>query len=654
VSNGISERQTSASSRLRGVMVLAASILTLTILGLALRASLYTAEGISKSPLLTQLVWPALSSAIMLTTVLLAARAGLAGDLDIVWWQQRRSEARWTCILVVSVLAAAGTTNWLMKQIGTRLPLGFWADGLPLVFFAAFCVIAALLTPIIEELFWRGYVQRTVEHVAGGLGACVIQAFLFASLHFQPRSGFVPVFALGLINGLWRWRRRTLIPVILAHMFLNSIYCAVHWPDWLDCTRIRVTTDYVARMAELARPHDYNPANDARYEYEKAMRLAVEMPAGLGNARKRYPTEWSDETRQDIREWVTANKEALEHLISGTKKAYYWPLYQSSAAAGAAVPELGGLRTLAFALDARMKLHASEGKYEQMLSDIETLSQFGRHFEGKKALVHQLIGLSIRSMTGSAVRWTLAHKSVPTDTLHKLQEQFQQFAESNGSRMDFALERLVWLDFIQRMFTDEGDGQGHVPKLAIQGWDWLADLTGSVRGPSDAQKEAFLKLSRRETTRCIEAFFEHLREAAGKTPWELRDEPNGVRLILANLMHENAFVEILGRPCIRVMELPWRAKAETGALVAMLAARRHAKERGEYPESLDALVEAGYLKRTPRDPYSDSSLVYRRTNGDFLLYSRGADLDDDGGAPSNWGQGKEGGDQVFWPMGEMP
>jgi len=657
VSNGINETQTSVSSRpsrLRAMVVLAASILTLTILGLALRANLYTAEGISKSPLLTQLVWPALSLAVMLTTVLLAARAGVAGDLDMVWWQHRRSEAKWTCILIVTVLAAAGTTNWLMKQIGTPVPLRFWADGLPLAFFATFCVIAVLHAPIIEELFWRGYVQRTIERVTGGFAACVIQAFVFAALHFRPLSGFAPVFALGLVNGLWRWRRRTLIPVILAHMCLNSIYCAVRWPDWLDCTRVKVTTDYVAQMAELARPHGYNPAHDARYEYEKAMRLAVEMPPGLGNARKRYPTEWSDETREDIREWVTANKKALEHLTSGTKKPYYCLLYQGTDTANEAIPELDGVRTLAFALDARLKLHVLEGDLAQVLSDIEAMCRFARHFEQRKSLVHQLVGLSIRSLAIDVTRGMLIHQSLSPEVLRRLQRQFEEHVGDDDCGMDFALERLVWLDFIQRMFTDEGDGEGHIPKLLVQRWDWLADPSRSVPGSSDKEKEAFRKLSRRETTRCVEAFLEHIQNAAGKTPWEFQNEPNGVRLILANLMQENAFVDFLGRPCIRAMELPWRAKADTEALVATLATQRYAREHGEYPESLDALVEAGYLAQVPGDPYSDSSLLYRRTNGDFLLYSLGADFDDDGGTPSKWGRGEEGGDQVFWPVQETP
>ncbi len=73
----------------------------------------------------------------------------------------------------------------------------------------------------------------------------------------------------------------------------------------------------------------------------------------------------------------------------------------------------------------------------------------------------------------------------------------------------------------------------------------------------------------------------------------------------------------------------------------------------EHPVSLDDLVRTGYLGRAARDYFSkDGLLIHQRTGGDFLLYSRGLDFDDDGGTPSRWGQGEKGGDQVFWPVTE--
>jgi hypothetical protein len=46
----------------------------------------------------------------------------------------------------------------------------------------------------------------------------------------------------------------------------------------------------------------------------------------------------------------------------------------------------------------------------------------------------------------------------------------------------------------------------------------------------------------------------------------------------------------------------------------------------------------------------ESTVIYKSTEKSFILYSLGADYDDDGGTPSKWGEDEKGGDQVFWPV----
>ena len=66
-------------------------------------------------------------------------------------------------------------------------------------------------------------------------------------------------------------------------------------------------------------------------------------------------------------------------------------------------------------------------------------------------------------------------------------------------------------------------------------------------------------------------------------------------------------------------------------------------DRGHYPESLEELVKAAYLDHLPRDYYSkEDSLIYKRTDGDFLPYSRGLDFEDNGGKPAGGARGPRG------------
>ena len=61
------------------------------------------------------------------------------------------------------------------------------------------------------------------------------------------------------------------------------------------------------------------------------------------------------------------------------------------------------------------------------------------------------------------------------------------------------------------------------------------------------------------------------------------------------------------------------------------------------------------MEKLPMDPYSDGTLVYKKTDDGFLLYSLGENLCDDGGQVFRDDEGKikkwaSEGDWVFWPV----
>lgn len=78
-------------------------------------------------------------------------------------------------------------------------------------------------------------------------------------------------------------------------------------------------------------------------------------------------------------------------------------------------------------------------------------------------------------------------------------------------------------------------------------------------------------------------------------------------------------------------------RRELDAAVAMLALSQYHRHVGQYPETLNTLVPQ-YLCRLPIDFADMQPMRYRRTEGDYLLYSIGADGQDNGGAGAS---GKE-------------
>ncbi len=621
--------------------ILALLFLVLLVPAVAVRM-LHTTQGVSRNTYLTELVLPAAFLVLAALIVVLCRWVFGRRALGIVWFRWSRAEAAGTLLLIVVVPIAYVAVLSLLRDLGlaTRHERIFYADGLGLTFFISVTILTVLVTPLIEELLFRGVVQAVLAHAMGPVAALTMQAILFAILHLRPLGGRIPLFVFGLMTGLWRWRRQTLLPVILANLAVNGMWNAARWPDWLEITRVRASQGYGAALLELTQPNPYDPNDDACYDYERAYEASKPIPEELDGIIRESPKRWTSEQRDAVNEWIDANGEALEHLRRGAGKPYYYPHYQIQDVHWVDSSNAAAQRDLAFALNARIRLCASEGRDEDMVRDLALLYRFGRHLGGKRLLTDQLVGAAMRGMSLGTTRKVLAQHTFSIHTLRRLHENLQSFDDSNDYTMDFEAERLYCLNDIQGIFTDDGQGGGHVPRAALR----------TTPGLTLGQEAAFLGLERHETTQMVEAFLEQIQTAAHQSPWELHDDPNGAARILRDLMSRNVFLEVIGPSYIRAMEIAWRARTDLSADLVLLAVLRYEADRGRLAETLEELVATGYLEQVPSDPYSSGPLVYRRTEGGFLLYSYGLDFDDDGGRPSKWGQGEQGGDQVFWPV----
>lgn len=143
------------------------------------------------------------------------------------------------------------TALWVWSGIG----LALWSAGtlLKLYFggpasvfneaatagFGARLLVAALATvsaPLIEELFYRGFLYTQLERSAGGVAATMLVSLLFAAHHmaqYSTPSGEIIwltvgiVFTHGLAMTLVRWRSRSLAPSVLMHATINGMNTVV-------------------------------------------------------------------------------------------------------------------------------------------------------------------------------------------------------------------------------------------------------------------------------------------------------------------------------------------------------------------------------------------------------------------------------------------
>jgi membrane protease YdiL (CAAX protease family) len=87
---------------------------------------------------------------------------------------------------------------------------------------ALLVVIVVIGAPVVEELFFRGLLQRSLLRKMGAVPAVAISSFVFALTHFQLLQ-FPALWAFGAVLGVLAVRTGRLGSGILAHMAFNAV-----------------------------------------------------------------------------------------------------------------------------------------------------------------------------------------------------------------------------------------------------------------------------------------------------------------------------------------------------------------------------------------------------------------------------------------------
>ena len=104
----------------------------------------------------------------------------------------------------------------------------------------------------------------------------------------------------------------------------------------------------------------------------------------------------------------------------------------------------------------------------------------------------------------------------------------------------------------------------------------------------------------------------------------------------------------------RFFEVDARDKTLNHGIMLMAALEAYRLEHGQYPDKLDALVGI-YIKKLPTDPFADGKpFIYSRKGNEYLLYSVGLDMKDNGGKKlGRDARHNETGDYVFAPGADV-
>jgi hypothetical protein len=299
------------------------------------------------------------------------------------------------------------------------------------------------------------------------------------------------------------------------------------------------------------------------------------------------------------------------------------------------LPYLNEMRFFAnlLAADARLALQQDDAeRFEQNL--VAMLGIAAQMRSQSPMLIADLVSLAIRGAIIDEVERALVDRPqlLSDDQLQRLAHHLARPGTA-PDLVSLSSERMAFQDLAQRIYTDDGRGDG---RLTPQG---LRVLHGMVDENREIEAVAFLALplfaaSRREV---LEIHDRLISRADGQLALPLReanwqpfdDEVERWSESLTNQM-QYVLLRVMMPSLSNLHATVERYLGRRDAIVTALALEAYRRQHGAYPSTLDELTPA-LLPAVPADRIDGQPLRYRLVEGKPLLYSVGADRQDDGG-----------------------
>jgi len=510
---------------------------------------------------------------------------------------------------------------------------------------------------------WRTVVARTFQ----GIGVLIL-CFIIYVIWFVSGKPVITTNYVAELNNMVR-------PVAdeslnAAPLYLKAVDLYKELSDdfllFFAQNQKEIVDEEFTRFADLPSKIDRVVSNKKLWNYQEKRQDVQDEVYGIFYKflEKKY-NELTVEQRNIAERWVQEHDDALELIIEGSQRPYYWRTYESKMAAGGMMgvllPNLSVFRNLARSLRWRAWLRAEQGRFEDSFADMKSCYRLGQHIRGDKTFIEQLVGIAIEALSVRTVREIVGGYEIDSTVLTDFQRDFEQIIADENFAISLKAERLSMYDEIQRCFTSDRFGKGH---LYIPRFRKISDMASNYE---EAGVEPFIldlvysvpflfgHPNKEETLKSVNELYDYYKQLSLKTAAQIHADNEAIDDKLNKISSDNILIGILTPAVRRIIEIGNRLPTDVGAALTIIAILRYNGDISRYPQDLNQLVTAGYLRQLPIDSFSDKPLVYRKTDDDFILYSVGPNFTDEGGEYSRDSKGRiknwlDNGDTVFWPV----
>jgi len=309
---------------------------------------------------------------------------------------------------------------------------------------------------------------------------------------------------------------------------------------------------------------------------------------------------------------------------------------------GVLLPHLGQARQFARLLVLDARAAAASGDGARVTSDLETMYRIAGHVRENSFLIGDLVGLAVDSLACETLGTILAEE--PSILSNSQIATLAHAAATCPRSIELGGERLFMADTLQRVYTDDGHGDGHLTAAGVRmmfSYSMSSGESGkripdSVRDTLELPLVTGIAASRRAVAEQYDRMLDSTLAYAALKPWLRPDEsPSAQVEKLSNSFNGNRYllVSLLMPALNRVVWAHEEAMQRRDALLVAIAAELYRREHGAYPARLQD-IPVSILPSIPPDAFDGNPLRYTLRDGKPLIYSIGTDRKDDGGRPS--------------------
>ncbi len=358
-----------------------------------------------------------------------------------------------------------------------------------------------------------------------------------------------------------------------------------------------------------------------------------------------------------VKQWLDSQVEAIDLLTAQMHKGeFYFPLISEEGKPEALLscpfPWMRYERGIAWALAARAQWHIGEGDLDAAWRDVMQLNHFSRVVMEQGLVIDLLVGFSVDQLAMNVVPQVASSEKLTPDSARRMIKDLLDTEPAlriiDLFEVDYRLGSLsavqdVWkgrfvnpleIEYFDPRLYELVASKDYDPNVSLKVVNrYMDDLYKALRIPDFLQRrQAMIKYDEKIEALGVEAGkILDMDEDLTVATEQLIAESNVVTAAATFFMLSPKFNFATAKG---VNDVEARVQMRRDLAPVALALGGYHAEHGKYPADLNALVP-GYLEKLPVDFATGRLPVYRVEDGVAVVYSLGADLDDDGGVEGN-------------------